>query len=1160
MTLLDPGALLARYRDSGETFHLNALFDAVSPQLLRTAVRIAPPQVAAEEIVQDTLLRALDIAHRYQPDRPLLPWLRGIAVQVARESARRRRPHQAVTESLESGATPLDAAHRSETLALILGAIDSLPDEQRRLVEPYALGGRTPSQLARETGLPLGTVKSRIARGMDALRAKLPVSLAAALALLVAQPLLAGARQRFTARPASPRAGSTTAGPKPSKSLVAGLALVLALGASWSWTSGSLGTPPVVRPQGQWTTADNGSAPADSTASAAVRRAIEPSAAVAGQIMDLDGRHPSAAVLVVLATTADAPPPPPYTPIEWLELTLRSPDRALVPATTALSRSKVDPASGRFAFPRPATGRAWLDLRDDHCGFAAPVPWVDAHLGDGDLRLPVYRGVCVVGNEPALAGQDIDLSILPRSAPPDIVTATAVRRARGRYTTRVLADGSYRFRAIPCAGPLRLRASDGDRAFCADLPGPRPGTTVTAVLRRAPTTNISLELRWLGTPPPADSVELRVIDPTAQCTVRTVRVERIDQIRLAGLPPFEYGIEVHAPGWETGSVRCGAQDHHALADVCMRPTIRICGCVHDPDGQPLAGARVEFDDADRSASAPLITDREGRFETNLPAAHRSLLVRPPMDRFDLSGIAIPAGSRPDTIQLPRRPRGTVQLTTPIDDRTAVRVSWSASGDDPLEERPPRLRHVDASGQLDLGFGTLGPGTVRIETADGRCADIPWIPTGAGLLDLGTVRLTAQQKAWVELCDVSGSPIDHGFVTVVGAQAPPPVLVGIGHADRAGRWDCAPTARPLVLNARSGNLIGSCQLDGLAAGTVTRIALRPTGSIHGRAAGADHVALLGANAVDARVSPVDEQGRFCFDHVAADSYLVVAETSAGSLPQQWRWHGAASAMVELAPGGRERVELEAQEPPAETLLRVRGLGPHDDALAVCTKGGQPATAAPLINGNAKLALPDLPFHLTVLDRRGAPLLARFVESLSNPWIVHAHPETVRGQVDGAASAVFALPLGDARATDHPPPPALPDRRGAFELRDLPAGRYRVLAIGSNAATAIVDVPTNSRLDLSLHPSAQLALRSITATDVSVRPHDCTVPIYRGPLGAGKGLELSLPPGVYEITEHPKGAERSPIQVVLRPRIQSTVELGAYSGLIEGKTSYAQSSSR
>ena len=97
------------YRRTGEPDALGEVFDALAPELLLVAVRIAAPGIDAEDLVQRTFLAAIEKADRFEPGRPLSAWLLGILVKFAlaeqRRSRRRLNAHRLTTSS-----APLPAA------------------------------------------------------------------------------------------------------------------------------------------------------------------------------------------------------------------------------------------------------------------------------------------------------------------------------------------------------------------------------------------------------------------------------------------------------------------------------------------------------------------------------------------------------------------------------------------------------------------------------------------------------------------------------------------------------------------------------------------------------------------------------------------------------------------------------------------------------------------------------------------------------------------------------------------------------------------------------------------------------------------------------------------------------------------------------------------
>ena len=77
------------YLESGAPQQLGRVFDLVAQELLLVAHHVADRHTAAEDLVQATFLRVIEIADRWDRDRPLLPWLVGILVREARKARER---------------------------------------------------------------------------------------------------------------------------------------------------------------------------------------------------------------------------------------------------------------------------------------------------------------------------------------------------------------------------------------------------------------------------------------------------------------------------------------------------------------------------------------------------------------------------------------------------------------------------------------------------------------------------------------------------------------------------------------------------------------------------------------------------------------------------------------------------------------------------------------------------------------------------------------------------------------------------------------------------------------------------------------------------------------------------------------------------------------
>jgi len=127
----------------------------------------------AEECAQEVMVTVWNKAHLFDPAKASVStWIFTIARNRRIDMIRKnRRPEP---EDLPWG--PEEAPSQADTLALqeeteMLGrALADLPEKQRQLIERAYFGELTHSEIAAETGLPLGTIKSRIRLALDRLR------------------------------------------------------------------------------------------------------------------------------------------------------------------------------------------------------------------------------------------------------------------------------------------------------------------------------------------------------------------------------------------------------------------------------------------------------------------------------------------------------------------------------------------------------------------------------------------------------------------------------------------------------------------------------------------------------------------------------------------------------------------------------------------------------------------------------------------------------------------------------------------------------------------------------------------------------------------------------------------------------------------------------
>jgi RNA polymerase sigma-70 factor (ECF subfamily) len=162
-------------RGVSPAFEAEAL--AALDSLYRVALRLSRSPADAEDLVQDTYLKAFRAADRFEPGTNLRAWLFTILHNTARNRARdRARDMVAVDSEVVERASDLQAstgqvetpesAMVRETLAPELqAAIDALPDAFRQAVWLRDVEEFSYAEIAQMLSVPIGTVMSRISRG-----------------------------------------------------------------------------------------------------------------------------------------------------------------------------------------------------------------------------------------------------------------------------------------------------------------------------------------------------------------------------------------------------------------------------------------------------------------------------------------------------------------------------------------------------------------------------------------------------------------------------------------------------------------------------------------------------------------------------------------------------------------------------------------------------------------------------------------------------------------------------------------------------------------------------------------------------------------------------------------------------------------------------------
>lgn len=158
-------------------------FSALFSQYVRLIYSIIRHMVhdddVAEDLTQDTFVKAWDGLPGLQEPKAFGGWLRTIATNVTRDYVRGKKDTEPLEDDTgddppkqwaDDAPGPATTVQSEETRGKVRDAILRLSEHQRIVVTMHHLEGKAVADIAEELDIPVGTVLSRLARGRDALK------------------------------------------------------------------------------------------------------------------------------------------------------------------------------------------------------------------------------------------------------------------------------------------------------------------------------------------------------------------------------------------------------------------------------------------------------------------------------------------------------------------------------------------------------------------------------------------------------------------------------------------------------------------------------------------------------------------------------------------------------------------------------------------------------------------------------------------------------------------------------------------------------------------------------------------------------------------------------------------------------------------------------
>ena len=160
----------------GDRHALKVVYDLTAAKLLGVVMHIARDREQAEDILQEVFLKVWHRAGRFDGTQASpITWLcaiaRNTAIDSVRKSGRRAQVGEDVLPDIEDEAPRADQMLCSEEDSeLLQQCLERLQDDHRRSIRMAFFRGYSHSELAERVGVPLGTVKSWIRRGLASLK------------------------------------------------------------------------------------------------------------------------------------------------------------------------------------------------------------------------------------------------------------------------------------------------------------------------------------------------------------------------------------------------------------------------------------------------------------------------------------------------------------------------------------------------------------------------------------------------------------------------------------------------------------------------------------------------------------------------------------------------------------------------------------------------------------------------------------------------------------------------------------------------------------------------------------------------------------------------------------------------------------------------------
>jgi RNA polymerase sigma-70 factor (ECF subfamily) len=162
---------------AGDVRAVGELYDRYSATLFPIALRIVRDRTEAEDVLHDSFVAVNERAAQYAPERgSVIAWLVTLVRNLSIDRTRRRERRGSLARDVIAHEPPASArdperlTSEASEREKIRRALSSLPEAQRQTLEVAFFEGLSYPEIAARENVPLGTIKSRAARALAALR------------------------------------------------------------------------------------------------------------------------------------------------------------------------------------------------------------------------------------------------------------------------------------------------------------------------------------------------------------------------------------------------------------------------------------------------------------------------------------------------------------------------------------------------------------------------------------------------------------------------------------------------------------------------------------------------------------------------------------------------------------------------------------------------------------------------------------------------------------------------------------------------------------------------------------------------------------------------------------------------------------------------------